>query len=78
MSEEIDYGPLNELIGVWKGDKGIDVAPDKDDTKGTVDNPYYETITFDAIGTANNAKKQTLAVLHYLQVVTRIGGHVVL
>ena len=29
MSEpqEVDYGQLKGLIGVWKGDKGLDVAP---------------------------------------------------
>ena len=39
MSEnnDIDYGPLAGLIGVWKGDKGLDVAPEPD---GTENNPY--------------------------------------
>ena len=69
MSDAIDYGPLSNLIGVWKGDKGIDVAPDKE--AGTVDNPYFETITFDAIGDVTNGKSQTLAVVHYLQIVSR-------
>lgn len=35
-STEINYGPLTELIGVWKRDKGIDVAPEPD---GTENNP---------------------------------------
>ena len=43
MSEIVDYGPLSKLIGVWKGDKGMDIAPEPD---GTEENPYYETITF--------------------------------
>ena len=30
---DIDYGPLIELIGIWKGDKGIDVAPELDGTE---------------------------------------------
>jgi len=65
---EVDYGPLKELIGVWKGDKGIDIAPDPD---GEENNPYYESITFTAIGDVSNADIQTLAVLHYRQIVQR-------
>jgi hypothetical protein len=65
---DIDYGPLNELIGVWKGDKGLDVAPEPD---GTEENPYYETITFTAIGTATNAGSQVLSAVHYRQIVQR-------
>ena len=26
----IDYGPLAALIGTWRGDRGMDVAPDPD------------------------------------------------
>jgi hypothetical protein len=70
MSEtnEIDYGPLTELIGVWNGDKGLDVAPDPD---GIENNPYYETITFSAIGDVTNAETQCLAAIHYRQIVKR-------
>ena len=67
-STEINYGPLTELIGVWKGDKGIDVAPEPD---GTENNPYYETITFTAIGDVTNAEEQVLVALHYRQIVCR-------
>lgn len=70
MSErtDIDYGPLKELIGVWKGDKGLDVAPEPD---GTENNPYYETITYTAIGDVTNAESQTLSAVHYRQTVQR-------
>lgn len=64
----IDYGPLVELIGVWRGDKGLDVAPEPGGAEHT---PYYETITFTAIGDVTNAEVQTLAVLHYRQIVQR-------
>jgi len=64
----IDYGPLTALIGVWKGEKGMDVAPEPD---GTENNPYYETLTFTAIGDVTNAESQTLSVLHYRQIVQR-------
>lgn len=70
MSEEaeVDYGPLSELIGAWKGDKGMDVSPEPD---GTERSPYYETITFAGIGDVTNAESQILSVLFYRQTVQR-------
>jgi len=67
-NNDIDYGPLTGLIGIWKGNKGLDVAPEPD---GVENNPYYETITFEAIGDVTNAESQVLAALHYRQVVQR-------
>ncbi len=63
-----EYGPLAGLIGSWEGDKGMDVAPDP---KGSEQNPYYETITFQAIGGVTNAESQQLMTLHYRQIVRR-------
>jgi hypothetical protein len=70
MSEltETDYGPLAELVGNWEGEKGLDVAPD---SQGSIDSPYFETITYTAGGDLKNAKLQTLAVVHYRQIVKR-------
>lgn len=68
MTDTIDYGPLAELIGIWSGDKGLDVSPEPD---GSEDSAYYETLTFEAIGDVTNAGSQTLAVLHYRQIVQR-------
>ncbi|MDQ7059015.1 MAG: heme-binding beta-barrel domain-containing protein [Ghiorsea sp.] len=65
---EINYGPLQQLIGTWKGDRGTDIAPEP---SGEENNPYFETITFEAIGDVSNAEAQTLAVLHYKQIVQR-------
>lgn len=62
--------PLNGLIGVWKGDKGIDLAP-----KPEVDekNPYYETIVFEAVDIdIENAGEQELLAVRYHQRVTEI------
>lgn len=67
----LDYGPLAGLVGEWKGDRGLDVAPDKDEDDGVERNPFYETISFDAIGDAENAKEQVLAVVRYHQKVYR-------
>lgn len=64
----INYGPLAVLIGVWKGNKGVDRAPEPD---GEERNPYYETITFEAAGDVTNAEEQTSAIVHYKQVVSR-------
>jgi len=64
----VDYGPLAALVGTWKGDKGMDIAPEPD---GKEENPFYETIMFEAIGDVTNAESQTLAVLRYHQVVSR-------
>lgn len=64
----IDYGPLAALVGTWKGDKGVDIAPEPD---GDERNPFYETIVFEAAGDVTNAEQQTLAIIRYHQVVTR-------
>ena len=66
--DAIDYGPLACLVGTWKGDKGMDVSPE---VVGKEENPYYETILFEAIGNMTNAGTQVLAVLRYHQVVSR-------
>lgn len=66
--EGIAYGPLASLVGIWNGDKGMDIAPEPD---GQENNPFYETITFEAIGDVTNAEKQHLAALRYHQVVSR-------
>ena len=68
MAANIDYGPLQALVGVWKGGRGLDVAPEPD---GSEDNPYYETITFEVVGDVKNAGSQCLAVIRYHQVVQR-------
>ena len=65
---EVDYGPLAKLIGVWNGDKGLDIAPEPN---GTEENPYYETFTFTEGGSLKNARSQELAVLYYRRIVTR-------
>ncbi len=66
--DDIDYGPLADLVGIWNGDKGLDIAPEPE---GIENNPYYESITFSAIGDVTNAEEQTLAVVHYRQIVQR-------
>ena len=65
----INYGPLQALIGVWKGDKGMDIAPEPD---GPDENPYYETISFTPVeDEIENAETQELVAIHYRQIVTK-------
>ena len=68
MSDGTDFGPLQDLIGVWKGDQGTDLAPEPD---GAETNPYFETITFSEVGGVTNAKSQNLVAVHYHQIVQR-------
>lgn len=65
---DTDYGPLAALIGTWQGEHGTDVSPEPG---GSEENPYYETIVFEAAGDVTNAETQTLAIVRYHQVVTR-------
>jgi hypothetical protein len=64
----VEYGPLAALVGTWGGDKGLDISPEPD---GQEENPYYETIVFEAIGDLTNAEEQKIAMLRYLQIVRR-------
>ncbi len=64
----VDFGPLAGLTGTWKGDKGLDVAPEPD---GSEESPYYETIVFEAVGDVENAESQVLTTVRYLQIVRR-------
>lgn len=66
--DELDFGPLKNLVGRWEGADGVDVAPDPD---GAETNPYFETITYSPMGSVINAGSQNLAALHYRQIVQR-------
>ena len=68
-SNDIDYGPLLSLIGVWRGDKGMDIAPEPE---GTEENPYYETMVFAPVDDdVTNAEQQVLSAVRYHQEVRR-------
>ena len=64
----VDYGPLHQLIGSWRGERGLDVAPEPD---GTDKEAYYDEITFTPSGPAENAEEQNLVSLRYHQVVRK-------
>ena len=64
------YGPLTDLIGVWEGDKGLDIVPSDD--RGTEENLFRERIVFEQMSPVQN-HEQTLNVLRYSTMVYRIG-----
>lgn len=74
-ANETNYGPLAGLIGIWTGDKGLDVAPEPDGS--AEESPYYERLVFEAAGTTENAEEQVLAVVRYQQTVRRKSNKVV-
>ncbi len=58
----VEYGVLGHLVGTWRGE-GLDIAPHPQD--GVEENPFYDELSFEAIGTVTNAKAQTLSALFY-------------
>jgi hypothetical protein len=77
-TKKVDFGPLQHLIGVWKGDKGLDVAPVKPTGKAAATKklakeevPYYEVITIEPAGDVTNAEEQVLVAVRYHQTVFR-------
>ena len=67
--DDVDYGPLNALIGEWRSDQGMDVSPAY--PSGADQSPYQETLLFEPAGQVENAEEQLLSVLRYHQVVMR-------
>src|SRR6478609_227885 len=63
-------GPLADLVGIWEGDKGDDIAPSDD--RGVENNKYRELITFEQVGPVQN-HEQSLHVLRYSTRAWRIG-----
>lgn len=72
---KIDFGPLEHLIGTWKGDKGMDVAPEQPVAEGKPtrkeESPYYEVLVFEPVGEVTNAGEQKLVALRYHQSIFR-------
>ena len=64
----VDYGPLHQLIGTWRGEKGLDVAPEPD---GEDKHAYYDEITITPAGAAENAEEQNLVCVKYHQLVRK-------
>lgn len=56
-----NLGPLKPLVGVWEGDKGVDVSPSP---TGPVETKYRERLTFEPVGPVVNGS-QVLYGLRY-------------
>ncbi len=65
----IDFGPIACLIGSWKGEKGMDISPEKSGESEA--SAFTETLTFSVVGDVTNAGTQKLAVISYHQEVFR-------
>lgn len=73
--DDVDYGPLAQLIGKWIGNKGLDTAPDADANPD--ESAYTDEITFTASGPAENAEEQNLVSVKYHHVVRKLeDGHI--
>ncbi len=66
--DDVDYGPLHQLIGTWLGNKGLDVSPEPD---GEDKNAYHDHIVISPAGAAENAEEQKLVCVQYHQVVRK-------
>lgn len=66
-----NLGPLALLVGVWEGDKGIDIAPAHDRT--TKQNLYRERVEFEPMNDVHN-HEQRLCALRYKTTIWPIGS----
>lgn len=72
MENTTKTNPLVGLLGIWKGNKGVDLAPKPDEDEN---NPYYETLTIESIdGDIENAEEQEISAVRYSQVVREISN----
>ena len=69
LIDDIDYGPLAQLIGKWIGQKGLDIAPETDGSEEN--NPYIDELEFKAAGAAENAEQQQLVAVLYRHIVRK-------
>ncbi|MBL4746724.1 MAG: FABP family protein [Flavobacteriaceae bacterium] len=64
---ELKKNPLAKLIGTWKGNTGIDLAPKPEEDEN---NPYYEILTITPVDiNIENAEEQELKAVEYHQIV---------
>ncbi|MFK5914879.1 MAG: heme-binding beta-barrel domain-containing protein [Woeseiaceae bacterium] len=67
---EVDYGPLAQLIGKWVGNKGLDNAPDANANPDK--SAFTDEIVFTISGPAENAEEQNLVSIKYHHVVRKL------
>ena len=72
---EVDYGPLAQLLGKWVGNKGLDNAPDSSASPDL--SPFSDELTFTLSGPSENAEDQQLVSIRYHHVVRKLeNGHI--
>ena len=68
--DDVDYGPLAQLLGKWVGNKGLDTAPD---AKANPDKTTFtDEMTFSVAGPAENAEEQNIVSVKYHHVVRKL------
>ena len=71
----VDYGPLAQLLGKWVGNKGQDNAPDANANPDV--SAFTDEMTFTVSGPAENAEEQQLVSVKYHHVVRKLeNGHI--
>ena len=68
--DEVDYGPLAQLLGKWVGNKGLDNAPDASANPDRT--PFTDEIVFTPSGPAENAEEQDLVSVRYHHIVRKL------
>ncbi len=73
--DNVDYGPLAQLIGKWVGNKGLDNAPD---AKANPDETSFtDELIFTIAGPSENSEEQNLVSIKYHHVVRKLeNGHI--
>lgn len=66
-----NLGPLAHLVGIWEGDKGVDIAPAKD--RGMKKNHYCERTEFTPMDDVHN-HEQCLGALRYKTTIWPLGA----
>lgn len=70
MESTKKQNPLLQLVGTWKGNNGIDLAPKPDEDER---NPYYETLIIEPVDIeVENAGEQELLTVKYYQYIKEI------
>lgn len=68
--DDVDYGPLAQLVGRWIGNRGLDVAPDSDANPDKTG--FSDEIVFTVSGPSENAEEQNLVSVRYHHVVRKL------
>ncbi|MBV1909478.1 MAG: FABP family protein [Kangiellaceae bacterium] len=67
--DNVDYGPLFQLLGKWVGERGLDIAPDAQAQPDKT--AYSDELIFSAAGPAENAEEQQLVAVKYHHIVRK-------